>query len=140
MSTEIIFQRLKYIQVDIDKLQLLNIKDISDLNDFKNFHLVERLIEKIIDCAIDINNYLLREYFNESVVTSKESFMSLGKEGMLTEDFANEISKSVGLRNTIIHQYQQLDEKILFDAIQLTIEGYGKYCNEIIKWLEDKNI
>ena len=136
MNRDIITQKIVTIQTDIEKLKKLNILSVTDLDDFMKFHSVERIIEKIVDAAIDINQHILREYFKKKVSTGKESFLELRGEKILPPDFAESISKSVGLRNTIIHEYQKLDVNILFNSIPKAIEEYGKYCNYIIKWLK----
>ncbi len=140
MNEDFIYQKLKMIQIDIDKIDNLNVSSIQALEDYKIFHLVERLIEKIVDCAIDINQHILREQFNQATLSGKESFVKLGEMKVLSTEFANNISRSVGLRNTIIHQYQKLEEEILFRAIALTSKEYKKYCDQIIKWLNNSAI
>lgn len=136
MTTETIFQKLKIIETDIDKLKSLEINDIKQLEDFKNFHLAERLIEKIIDNAISINQHIFREYFRKPVSSGKESFLELSKEKIFDSEFALALSNSVGLRNTIIHNYQKLNIEILFKSINLTIKSYSDYCKKLVNWLK----
>src|ERR1043165_4274503 len=125
--------KIQFILNDIEKMKKLNVVDIKQLDDFMIFHVVERLIEKIVDAATDINQMILKEQYNEVVMTAKQTFLSLASKGILETQFANSISNSVGLRNAIIHDYVELDVKRLFNAINLTISGYTEYCKQIRK-------
>ncbi|MBI3887758.1 DUF86 domain-containing protein, partial [Candidatus Microgenomates bacterium] len=65
----------------------------------------------------------------------RESFILLAELDIYPKDFAEKISQSVGLRNILVHEYQELDEKILYDAISECFEEYTKYCKYILSSL-----
>lgn len=138
MSKAALTNKLKRIEIDIDKLRLLEVNDIADLDNFMKYHSAERLIEKIVDAAVGINQMILREKFSNPIKTSKETFTDLAGFGVLTADFANEISKSVGLRNKIIHEYDQVDAETFFHSIGLCQKQYKEYLRQLINWI-DKN-
>ncbi len=55
---------------------------------------------------------------------------------ILPKDFAEEISKSAGLRNIIVHEYNSLDKAIIYKKVGDAINQYVKYCDYIIKFLK----
>ena len=130
------------------KINLIQ-NDLRQLSRFKNYSfeqivqsydthkIIERILEVIVNEAIDINQYLIAESnLGKLPFDFKESFMLLTKLNVYPHDFAEEISKSVGLRNILVHQYRELDERIFYQAVQLCLNHYLKYCDYILKYLE----
>ena len=72
---------------------------------------------EIIGRALDINEHLISELADSKLKLPqnyKETFLFLKNLKILPEDFADEISKSAGFRNAIVHEYNNLDQKTLF--------------------------
>lgn len=123
-------------------------EDLSHLQDFKDYTFddivksynthkaVERIIEVIINEAIDINQHIIAEQGKKELAFNfRESFLLLADIEVYPKDFAEEISKSVGLRNILVHEYQKLDEHIFYNAIQECFAQYTKYCRYILDYL-----
>ncbi len=90
---------------------------------------VERLIQLIVEVATDINNILLKSLSIGPTLDYYSSFMELAEAGILPKDFAESIAPSTGLRNIIVHEYQKLDDKIVYESIQDTLQYYLKYMD-----------
>ncbi|MBL7776986.1 MAG: DUF86 domain-containing protein [Chitinophagales bacterium] len=129
--------KLKQMEIDLQKLRKVNVSTVQDLEPFEKYHLVERLIEKIVDTAVGINQMILREKFNATIKTAKESFTDLATNGVLNMEFATEISRSVGLRNKIIHEYDQVTTVTLFQAIDICLQQYTEYHKATIIWIDN---
>jgi uncharacterized protein YutE (UPF0331/DUF86 family) len=94
---------------------------------------VERLIQLIVEAATDINNILLKSLSKGPTADYYSSFMELAEAGILPGDFAESIAPSTGLRNIIVHEYQKLDNRIVYESIQDTLKYYLKYMDIISK-------
>jgi len=53
------------------------------------------------------------------------------------EKFAQEISKSVGTRNILIHEYNNVDYDKIYSSISDCLKDYHRYCGYILKFLEN---
>ena len=97
---------------------------------------VERLMERIIARDIDINQYLIRQ-LNKDVIPQnyRQTVLRLSDLGIYDEKFGERISKSIGIRNVLIHDYDKIDFKLLYSSISDCISDYIKYCNYIIDFL-----
>lgn len=92
---------------------------------------IERLIQLIIDLALDINNMILsymkkppaNDYFN--------SFIDLIELDVLDYQFAHNIAPSTGLRNRLVHEYEEIDDKIVYESINKVISFFSKYVGVI---------
>ena len=96
---------------------------------------IERLIQLIVDLALDINNHIIKEAGEYPANDYFNSFIELIELGILTENFAHEIAPSTGLRNRLVHEYEKVNEKIVYKSIDKTISYYKKYVKEIYNYL-----
>lgn len=124
-------------------------KELSYLNDFKKFsfdelakdyamhHAVERMIEVIVNFAIDINQHIIANSPKKDLSFDfKRSFILLSDLGVYPKEFAERISESAGLRNILVHEYTKLDEKMFFNSIKDCLNEYTAYCRYIIDYLK----
>ena len=96
---------------------------------------IERLIQLVVDLALDINNHIIKEAGKYPANDYFNSFIELIELGILTENFAHEIAPSTGLRNRLVHEYEKVNEKIVYKSIDKTISYYKKYVKEIYNYL-----
>ena len=126
------------IQTDLGELirfKDLSLEEIS--KDYDKHKVIERIFEIIINEAIDINQHLIAESdLGKLPFDFKTSFTLLSKLEIYPEDFGLKIAQSVGLRNILVHQYRELDEKIFYESIELCLKQYYQYCDYILKYLE----
>jgi len=102
--------------------------------------MLERLLEKITIRAVDINQHLLRELGKGNAPeTYKETFLQLGELDILPKDLANSIAKSVGLRNILVHDYDDevMDYGKIYNSIDDCLRDYHQYCKYILKFIKN---
>ncbi len=69
--------------------------------------------------------------------SSKEAFLLLSKAGIISSDIAEKMAKIVGFRNTIVHQYREMNIDILTAVIENCLGDFEEYTKSIIKSLEN---
>lgn len=106
------------------------------LSDTKVF-VVERLFQLIADAAIDINTHIITRNKLEPSEDYEGTFKILGKHGILPLPLAEKISGSVGLRNRLVHGYENVQRKIVMDDISGGIQDYVEYMKHISAWLDE---
>ena len=97
----------------------------------------ERILELVIQAALDINEHLLTKGLQVQATTNKQSFLNLGKYNIITVELAEELSLSAGVRNILAHQYLNINHKILFRHIQKTLIIYPQYISQIANYLDN---
>ncbi|MGJ7045437.1 DUF86 domain-containing protein [Thermoanaerobacterium thermosulfurigenes] len=55
--------------------------------------------------------------------------------GVLDVDFAVKIVPASGLRNRLVHQYEKIDDKIVYNSVKMTIEDFSKYVDIISRYI-----
>lgn len=137
LDKEFIKNKINYIQQELGELspyKELSLQEIT--SDYLKHTFIERVLERIINDALDINQHIIAEKGQEAPNDYKETFIILSKINILPAEFANEISKSVGLRNILVHNYHKLDEEIFYNSIQSCLNDYTKYCAYILKFID----
>lgn len=137
LNKEFVEKKVSLIEEDVKRLKDFGNMTAEEI--FLNYEkqaTVERLMERIIARAIDINQYLIRQ-LNKDVIPQnyRQTFLILSDLGIYDEKFGERISKSIGIRNVLIHDYDKIDFKLLYSSISDCISDYIKYCNYIIDFL-----
>lgn len=133
-------EKIELIQkelVDLKKLTVFSFQEI--VSDFMKQNTLERILEKIIIRAIDINQHLIAELSTEEMTSPKnykETFLKLSDFEICPKEFAENISKSVGTRNILVHEYDEVDYSQIYSSISDCLKDYYQYCDYILKFLE----
>jgi len=142
LDKELIRTKIELIQSDLEKLKELKGFTIDEIAvDFYKLNTLELLLVKIIGRAIDINSHIFAEEGDlkeKAPASSRETFLKLGEMKILPEDFAKTIANSASFRNKVIHEYNDLDEKKVYDTVDEALEQYIKYCQYILDYIKSK--
>jgi uncharacterized protein YutE (UPF0331/DUF86 family) len=134
IDVELLQRKIKLLEEDLAKLK--DYREISLEEYLKNQEtqlVVERLLEKITGRLIDINYHILKEEYETMPEDYYNSFIEIGKNKVISEEFAKEIAKSVGLRNALAHEYEEINQKMVFESINTALTQVPKYLQSIMK-------
>ena len=120
---------LKQISQEINKE---NLKE-----DIIRYWGIERGIQICIESVIDIGNIIISAVDFERASTYRETILTLSKLGIIPKGFAKELSKMIGFRNILVHDYTKIDEEIILEILDNRLEDFIKYINHINKWLKE---
>lgn len=139
LDKDFIKMKIEYIQRDLNHLELMAKLTINKVaQDDIQYAALKNFLMEIIGRAIDINEHIIAEKGEEklkSPLRYRETFLRLAKMGILPEDFAQEIAKSAGFRNAIVHDYNNIDKYIVYKSVRDAISQYTQYCNYILKFI-----
>ncbi|MDR7869612.1 MAG: DUF86 domain-containing protein [Tissierellaceae bacterium] len=120
---------LKQVSLDVNKE---NLKE-----DIIRYWGIERGIHICIESVLDIANIIISSAEVERPSTYRETILTLAKLDIIPEKYANELSKMVGFRNILVHDYTKIEESIILDILKNRIGDFIKYSNYINKWLKE---
>ena len=137
IDKKLVKTKINSIQNNLEQLKRFeNLSFEKVVENYDTHKIVERIIELLINEAIDINQHFISESkLNKLSFDFKESFLLMEKLNIYPKSFAQEISLSVGLRNILVHQYNRLDEKVFYTSIKDCLKQYSQYCRYILKFL-----
>ncbi len=142
INEDFIFRKISLIQEELAKLADLAKFSFDEIAaDFYKYNTLERLLEKIILRAVDINEHLLYELATKDInapKTYKETFTELSKLDIYPKEFGEKISRNVNMRNVLVHEYdEEMDYSKIYNSLSDCLEDYKKYCGHILKFLEN---
>ncbi|MBE9006370.1 DUF86 domain-containing protein [Fortiea sp. LEGE XX443] len=136
IDTVIITTRLDLIARYLDNLKRFEQISLNDyLLDFDSQLITERLLQLMAQAAIDINDHILSKLNPGKSETNFDGFISLGKYGVITTELARQIAPSSGLRNRLVHEYDEIDPSQVFKSIGLALQQYPLYVYQVNSYL-----
>lgn len=97
---------------------------------------IERMLEETVEAAVDANAHLLRASGGEPPADYYESFIRLGRAEILAEALA----PSAGLRNRLVHEYEEIDDAIVLRAVGEALRLFPRYASSIEAKLESEGL
>ncbi len=117
---------------DWEKYQSISIEELRADRDKRNMVLHALLVS--IQSAIDIATYIIAQRGLEKPSTYRETFEILGKEGIISEELADELSDLAGFRNVLVHIYWGLNLDEVYSVLQndlRALKEFMKYIKEL---------
>ncbi len=138
LDFEIVLRKLKNIKKYIDQLQTKSQLSQADYDaDFEQQLIVERLLYLLIESAIDVNTHIIVSSSQSLPETYQTSFLTLGEMSVISAELAMEITPSAGLRDHLVHGYDDLDSEIVRQAIAIALNLFPQYLQQVQSYLKD---
>jgi len=132
VEVDIIRRKLAVIVENLKALE--PIKDMTQeeyIRDLYRRKAAERLLQELIEAAIDINTSIMVQPGHTAPDDYYETFLKMGELKIISSDLANKLAPSAGLRNRLVHEYNQLEHSMVLDAVRIAEELYSIYVKEI---------
>ena len=127
------------IAVIIENLKALEaVKDITIeeyRDDIYKRKATERLLQELIEAAIDINTHIIVQTGNRVPDDYFESFIKAGEYNIIPKNIAGKLAPSAGLRNRLVHEYDLLDHFRILEAVKIAEDLYPRYIKAIEDYL-----
>ncbi len=137
IDIDIIRRKIKLIESDLSKLE--KYKDLTlpeYLKDELKQLVVERLLERITGRTIDLNYHILKEEYEIMPQDYYNSFIEIGKNKIVTEELAKEMAGMAGLRNALAHDYDKIDQNLIFNSFKLALVQIPNYLKIILNFVD----
>ncbi len=139
LDREMLSQKLLDMTKYLDELASLRVPTFAE---YKKDHIkryaVERLIELIVEFATDINRHMVSALGESSPPTYYDTFAEMANLKILPKNLALRLASTTGLRNRLVHRYEEIDHKVVYHSIDPLLENYRKYAVVIYDYLEKK--
>ena len=136
---DIIIRKIKELENNLIFLKQASF-DINKDNlkkDMIRYWGIERGIQICIECVIDIGNIIISVSDNGKPSTYKETMIALTQIDVIPEKFSKKLSKMVGFRNILVHDYTKIDEDIIIHILKNELDDFIKYMDYVNKWLKE---
>lgn len=125
----------KKIAVMIESLKalepIMNMTPEEYIEELYKRKATERLLQELIETAIDVNTYLIVQTGNTIPDDYYESFIKAGELKVISLELAEKLAPSAGLRNRLVHEYDGLEHSIVLNAVRTAENLYPQYVKQI---------
>lgn len=132
----LVTRKLTLIAGDLDALAgVASTSREAFLEDSYGQRVAERLLERMIGRMIDVNYHLLVEQGHPPPADYFTSFVKLADLGVVDAAFGRRLAPAAGLRNRLVHEYEEVDPGKLFDALAPSRTDIWEYVRAVEGYL-----
>ncbi len=140
IDAELVTRKLVLIAEDLRRLEGLATKPLdaylaSEIDET----LAERYLERMVGRMIDVNYHLVTESGEAPPRDYHQSFLALAPLGAVDADFARRLAPCAGLRNRIVHAYDDLDPIRVHEALQTALADVPLYIAAVRGFLRSRS-
>ena len=96
----------------------------------KNHYEVERLLELLNEVSSDLIFHELAKK-NRTPDSYRAAFLDAGEQSILSKSLAKNLALAAGMRNILLHEYEEIDYQLVHRAIKSAICDYGRLLKEM---------
>jgi len=124
-----------------------SLKELSDAQDIdwnkfvkdnRSRRFVERLLQIAIEAMIDIGHHIISDEGFREPQSYRDVFKVLTENGILSEDDLPKYEKIASFRNILVHQYEKIDDSIVYGIFKNNLKDLEEYVAYILSWLEKR--
>ncbi|OHA65874.1 MAG: hypothetical protein A3E07_02235 [Candidatus Wildermuthbacteria bacterium RIFCSPHIGHO2_12_FULL_45_9] len=134
LSRQKILEKLQHLQEYIEYLHTLQKECSAEQSFVSDFHLfgnTERYLQLSIQAIIDASHLLILNLGFKRPTDNYEAVSTLFEKNILADDLAHAITRMIGLRNLLVHEYGQIDRKKIFHFLQHNLKDIEAFRDQI---------
>jgi len=138
LDADIVARRLRLLRGALDDLGPLRGTPAARLADEPLTRAAaERLIQVVVDLAVDVNGHIAVTAAGRAPTTGRESFELAADAGALDADLAARLAPAAGLRNLLVHRYAELRIDLVAAAVDEVLDGFDLYVTQVAAYVRD---
>lgn len=137
VTKELILGRLKKLEEYIKYLE--KYQEVS-LEQFLQEHSIHSTVERdfhlAIECVLDIGNHVISDLRYRNPESYADIIVILGEEGVIPREFAKEFTSAAKFRNVLVHDYVNINRRIVYQYLQERLADFRKFMGYIGQFLD----
>ncbi|MBE0427154.1 MAG: DUF86 domain-containing protein [Nitrospirae bacterium] len=124
--------RFEDIQKAIDRLsEFTKIDKNSFLSNEDFIHIARSHLLIASEASINICYHIAAKRLKRAPAEYSSCFELLQRHKLISEELALHLIKLIGLRNRMVHRYEEIDYGFIYDNFKEIIENFRKLINEV---------
>jgi uncharacterized protein YutE (UPF0331/DUF86 family) len=130
---ERVARRILMIRENLSRLESLRaIPEESFLADFRNVEAAKHLLQTSIEAVIDIAVQALAQLNEPLPDHHADIFEALARHGVVPPGRLETYRKMVGFRNRVVHLYERVDDRRVWEILQTELADFESFIAEIV--------
>jgi uncharacterized protein YutE (UPF0331/DUF86 family) len=139
LDVDVVQRRLGDVRDALAHLRELGSFTAEDLaRDWRLQAVVERVLTVLVEAAVKCNGHLVTSTLGRAPADYRSSFVDAAEAGALDPDLAHRIAPSAGLRNVLVHGYDEVDLEQLVRGAELALELYPAYVQQVATFARER--
>lgn len=105
------------------------------VRDIHNTATAERLLQISIEAMLDIGSHIIAEKGLGEPLEYRQVFLILTQAKVLPKKMEENLLAMAGLRNRIVHGYEEIDHKLIHQFLKNNLEDFEDFIRIIIRYL-----
>ena len=123
------------VDVITDRLEELTPFGAADLDAYTSDRArkkgAEKFLQELVNTALDLNYHVLTQSGHQLPEGAFDSFLRMSRIGVLDADLAPKLAPFGGLRNRLVHEYEEIDDVKVHAAIREALDLFPKYAAQV---------
>ena len=128
----VIMNKYESIEKCIERIKEEYEGNAENLEDYRRNDAIVLNLQRACEIVSDIAMYLISKRNLGFPQNKREAFEILYKNNIIDEKMCNNMKNMIGFRNIAVHDYRQIDEKILQDVIENHLEDLVEFARIIL--------
>ncbi len=135
LDRERVLAKIDQLDSYIAELKGIAPKSFGEYQTVEKKRACERLLQVSVEVVIDICNLLVSGLRLGLPAEEEDLFRKLVKAGVITKDMGGRLREMRGFRNILVHEYAQVDDKLVYEAVKTKLEDFGLFRQEVLAYL-----
>jgi uncharacterized protein YutE (UPF0331/DUF86 family) len=138
MDREVIEQKLESLRRCVQRIETRTPTNAAVLaEDIDLQDIVTLNLSRVVQICVDIGAHLIAGIDVPAPNTMGQTFDLLAQSGLLTQDLASRLKKSVGFRNIAVHNYEKINWEIVHRLATLHLSDFSDFASVIALRLDE---
>ena len=138
MKKEDIQTKIDVILDNLGRLNSLKKKTYKDfISDFRNIDSALHRLQTSIQALLDIGSYIIASLGLKTPNTNTEIIQVLSDAKIIPKDRVDTYIRMSQFRNRIVHLYNNIDTKILYDILKDEMDDLKEFYTSLLKIIEN---
>ncbi|MBB6713220.1 type VII toxin-antitoxin system HepT family RNase toxin [Clostridium gasigenes] len=134
MGKDIIFNKISSIERCINRIEEVYCGNPENLEDYTKQDSIILNIQRACECSIDLAMHIVSEKKLGIPQNSRDGFEVLESNGVLEKKLSNKMKSMVGFRNIAVHNYENVNMKVVQMIIEKHLGDFAEYIYAINKF------
>jgi len=139
VNREMVLDRISIIKGSYKRLKELAALPQEKFNQDEDcYAIAEHHLRRALEAILDIGRHICVKDNLGQPTDYTEIIEILGKKDILNKDFSEKIKGIAGYRNRLVHMYNQVSYKELYDILNSRIDDFKQFNSQIINYMNQK--
>ena len=133
MDKDLLQTKLQMLSRCLERIKSQHVESLEDLeSNLDKQEIIILNLQRAVQVCIDIGNHILLDY-SVTPTTMADTFKFMYEKGLITESCSINLAHAVAFRNIAVHQYDVLDNSIIFSVIKEHLSDFTDFARSVCK-------